>query len=220
MCTKNKAVKDSAYSRFFARIYNPIMNTMERKILRVKRKELFSGISGNVLEVGAGTGINFDLYNPENTTVYAFEPSESMLSYAKEKLQKMEYSEHIRLIQAGVGDDMPIDFIPKEGFDYVVFTLVLCTIPDVVSALEVVKSHLKKDAKILVLEHIKAKGFFGKFIQNLLNPIWKYCAEGCHLNRSTDLLLKEMGFRVEKESYFTKLLPFYTASLKLDSING
>jgi ubiquinone/menaquinone biosynthesis C-methylase UbiE len=214
MCNSNKAKNDSNYSRLFARIYNPVMNNLERKFLRLKREELLKELKGDILEVGAGTGINFDIYNPDQTKVFAFEPSEAMLGFARQKMESMAVNKHIKLIKAGVGDVLPADAIPEEGFDYVVCTLVLCTIPDAKAALEAISGYLKPDGKLLVLEHIKAKSGFGRFVQNSLNPIWKHCAEGCHLNRPTDLLLKAMGYIADKESYFSKIIPFYMASLR------
>ncbi len=209
----NKAKRDTSYSRLFARVYNPVMRNLERKFLKKKRMELLQGLEGNIMEVGAGTGINFDLYNPYKTYVFAFEPSESMLAYAEKKLDTMERKNHIKIIKAGVGDELPLENIPEEGFDYIVFTLVLCTIPDAKSAIEIVKKYLNKNGKIIVLEHISAKGGIGKFLQNSINPIWRHCAEGCHLNRATDVMLKEMGLNVISESYFYKFLPFYMAIL-------
>ncbi len=71
MCNSNKAKNDSSYSRLFARIYNPVMNNLERKFLRLKREELLKDLKGDILEVGSGTGINFDIYNPDQTKVFA-----------------------------------------------------------------------------------------------------------------------------------------------------
>lgn len=213
MCN-NKSKPDTRYSRLFARIYNPVMSRIESKFLRAKREQLLAALEGNILEVGAGTGINFDIYNPDKTQVFAFEPSGAMLALAEKKLETLEKRAHIQLIQAGVGDELPEGFLPKEGVDYAVFTLVLCTIPDPKAALAHVSKLLKPDGKIIILEHIRAKTGFARFMQAALNPIWKHAAEGCHLNRATDDLLKTLGFTLLEEHYFTKIVPFYMAVYK------
>jgi len=212
MCN-NKSKPDTRYSRLFARVYNPLMGIIERK-LRAKREQLLASLQGNILEVGAGTGINFDIYDASKTAVFAFEPSVSMLAFAQKKIDGLEKKEHIHLIQAGVGDELPEGFLPKEGIDYAVFTLVLCTIPDPKAALLHISKLLKPAGKIIILEHIRAKTGFARFVQSVLNPIWKHAAEGCHLNRATDELLKELGFIPIEEHYFTKIVPFYMAIYK------
>lgn len=211
MCSCNQSKPDTWYARLFARVYNPVMSSIEKKILFPRRKQLLSELSGTVLEVGAGTGINFPLY-PSHTKVIACEPSAAMLQYAANKI-KTDSLENIDLIHAGVGDEALLLAIPEGGVDAIVCTLVLCTIPDPKAALTDLQKWLKPGGRLIVLEHIKARGFIGRSLQWLFNPIWKRLAEGCHLNRSTDQLLKTFDLTIEQEAYFSRGIPFYQAVL-------
>jgi ubiquinone/menaquinone biosynthesis C-methylase UbiE len=211
MCNCNQSKPDTWYARLFARVYNPVMSGVEKKILFPKRKQLLSELSGTVLEVGAGTGINFPLY-ANDAKIIACEPSAAMLKYAENKI-KTDSLENIELIHAGVGDDALLFAIPEGGFDAIVCTLVLCTIPDPEAALKDMQAWLKPGGQLIVLEHIKASGFIARSLQWFFNPIWKRLVEGCHLNRSTDKLLKTLDLTIEQEAYFSKVIPFYQAVL-------
>jgi len=216
MCSCNQSKPDTYYARIFARVYNPIMKGIEKKVLAARRRQLLSNLKGTILEVGAGTGINLDLY-PTQSKVIACEPSTAMLEYAKEKVKKSALS-NIQLIHAGIGDEALAMHVPEGGFDAIVCTLVLCTIPDPEAALNDLKQWIKPGGQLIVLEHIKAKNFIGRSLQWLFNPIWKIFAEGCHLNRATDLLLKDINFEIIEETYFSKGIPFYQAILVKKSL--
>ena len=212
----NQAKPDSFYTKLFARFYDPFVSGFEKKVLVYKRKEILSDLTGDILEVGSGTGINFPLYH-ENANVIASEPSNEMLNYAKTKLNEANVIANIQLIQAGVGNKELESIISPNGLDAIVCTLVLCTIPHPEEAIELFKKWLKPTGKLIILEHIHGNKQPRRMTHQLLNPVWKKFAEGCHLTRDTDVLLKEMGFKATYEYYFTKGLPFYQAVLVLES---
>jgi SAM-dependent methyltransferase len=211
MSNINAARPGGIYSKLFSAIYDPFMSRFEARILLKRRRKLLTTLQGNILEVGAGTGINFPLY-PAGTKVLAIEPSADMLKKAGEKTPGESYAADIRLLLAGIGDKALEQEVPKAGFDAIVFTLVLCTIPDPEAALRQSVAWLKPGGKIIVLEHIASSDKWGYRVQQAINPFWKHLAEGCNLHRHTDKLLKDMGFNVEHEEYFTKMLPFYVAT--------
>lgn len=210
MCNPSK---EGSYARFFARIYNPVMKGMEKSVLGPRRKLLLEELEGEILEIGAGTGINFQYYN-SNAQVLACEPSASMLKRAETQLEELGKT-NIKLIHAGLGDDVLVDYLPEGGYDYIVCTLVLCTVPDLDAALKELHSWLKPTGQLIVLEHIRAKGALGKALQWTVGPLWCQLAEGCHLSRQTDQKLGEHNFEVIEEDYFSKSIPFYQARLKL-----
>lgn len=206
----NSAQIDNWYSKVFAGIYDPFMEKMEARVLQKRRRLLLESLQGTILEVGAGTGANFALYS-KGAKVIAIEPSANMLNKAKTKIANESFSAEIELIEAGIGDEAVERAIPEEGIDAVVFTLVLCTIPDPEKALKQCINYLKPGGKIVLLEHIASSDQWGYMTQRVVNPLWKHLAEGCNLDRHTDKLIQEMGLKPISEQHFTKVLPFYMA---------
>lgn len=211
----NSAKPDGWYASIFSRIYDPFMENFELKVLQKRRKLLLSELKGNILEVGAGSGANFSNYGAE-AKVLAIEPSASMLRLAEQRLLDEPCAAEIGLLLAGIGDDIIWKSAPDGGFDAVVFTLVLCTIPDPEKALKQCIAYLKPGGKILVLEHIAAKSSFGLTVQKIINPVWQHLAEGCQLDRHTDELLHASGLKLINEEYFTKGVPLYMSVWQKD----
>lgn len=213
MPDRNANVRESFYSRLFARFYDPFMQRMEERVLYRYRQRLLSGLSGDILEVGSGTGINFPLY-PRDCRVIASEPSEHMLHFAQERLRTSAVKAEILPVKAGVGSEQLRMLIPEGGLDAIVCTLVLCTIPDPAAAVHDFKQWLKQDGQLIVLEHVHSSAQPRRMIHNLLNPAWKVLAEGCHLTRDTATMLRNEGFVAVAEERFTKVLPFYVAVMR------
>ncbi|XDD49879.1 class I SAM-dependent methyltransferase [Leptospira sp. WS92.C1] len=209
--------KESLYARLFARFYDRFMNRIETTTLFERRKQLIRPLKGKVLEIGSGTGINFPLYGSE-ADVLAIEPSSAMMDKAKEKITSFQSnSDHgtIRTELLGIGDPALESLVPPKSMDAVIFTLVLCTIPDPESAIRFAKSRLKKGGKVLILEHVRASSRAGRYLQNIINPLWTKFAQGCNLNRDPESILKSEGFRTVTEEHFQNTLPFYYAIYEL-----
>lgn len=213
MDNPNASVHETWYTRIFARVYDPIMQKMEERVLSRHRRRLLGGLSGDVLEVGSGTGINFGFY-PSECKVIASEPSAQMLRFAEERVRSENVKADITLVQTGVGSPELDKMIPETSLDAIVCTLVLCTIPDPVAAIRSFKRWLKPDGKLIVLEHVHAHTQPRRKVHELINPTWKVLAEGCHLTRDTPKLLQEEGFVPMEEEQFTKVLPFYVAVMR------
>jgi SAM-dependent methyltransferase len=206
----NASQPENWYSRVFARIYDPFMGKMEERVLQKRRRALLEDLEGDILEVGAGTGANFEWY-PPSAKVIAIEPAGYMLRQAEEKVARGSLAAQFVLLEAGIGDDSVTAAIPPGGLDAVVFTLVLCTIPDPEAALRQCISWLKPGGKVILLEHIASKDKWGYLLQQTIDPVWNHLAEGCHLDRHTDILIQNMGLHKISEEHFTKALPFYKA---------
>jgi len=191
--------------------YDPFMNSLE-KVLTGHRQKLLQNTSGMVLEVGAGTGVNFPLY-PKDVEVFAIEPSVPMY---KRAVKAAANYPNIHVLNIGIEAVKNHPELP-ETFDFVTSMLVLCTVPDPQQAARIYRDVLKSDGQLLVLEHIHASGrLYGK-LQSLVNPIWRPIADGCNLTRRQDLILKEAGFKALFEDYFSLGTDWYEAVMTVES---
>lgn len=213
MPTPSSDPTESFYARLFAKVYDPVMRQLEERLLFSRRQALIGQASGSGLEVGAGTGINFPLY-PSGSKVLAIEPSAAMLQRAARRLEAHGTAGEIELLQAGINDEVLYRRIAPHSLDFIVCTLVLCTIPDLEAALERFRRWLRPNGRLLVIEHIHDYRQPQRWLQHQFTPIWKRMAEGCHLNRSTDQLLQSAGFQALEAQYLnTRFVPFYWAVL-------
>ncbi len=193
------------YQHVMAAFYDPFMRSLEGDLLE-HRRYLLAQAEGDVLEVGAGTGVNFGLYPPD-ARVYAIEPSQPMF---KRALKKIPPGASVRLLNAGIEDVENIPELPAT-FDTIVSMLVLCTVRDLERSIEIYKRLLKPGGKLLVLEHIHSGDtLYGKF-QRWVNPVWRPFADGCNLTRRQDLALKAAGFVPGEELYFRLGTDWYRA---------
>ncbi len=188
-----------------AAFYDPFMRSLE-KVLIKHRRDLLQQTKGVVLEVGAGTGVNFSLY-PDNVKVFAIEPSVPMY---KRALKVAKNYPNIKVYNTGIEAVAGHPELP-DNYDFITSMLVLCTIENPGKAVDIYKKMLKDDGRLLVLEHIHSTGkFYGK-LQKIVNPVWRPIADGCNLTRRQDLLLKNAGFKALSESYFTLGTDWYKA---------
>ena len=139
------------YKKIFATFYDPFMVSIEKGIGH-RRDALLSPLTGKILDVGCGTGINFQYFR-KDAEIVGIEPSAPMLAYAKKKLGKYP---NVTVHNLGVNDPKIDEFVAPNSLDYVVSTLVLCTIPNPKEAIENYKKWLKSTGKLIVLEHIKS----------------------------------------------------------------
>ena len=195
------------YQKIMALFYDPFMKSLE-KVLQRNRAALIEHVYGNVLEVGSGTGVNFEHYANKDVQVYAVEPSKPMYIRALKQA-----SDNIHLYNIGVEDVLQHPEMPKK-YDFIVSMLVLCTVANAEDVALMYKELLKEDGKLLVLEHIHSKGtLYGK-VQTLVNPIWKPIADGCNLTRRQDEILKKYGFEPIEEKYFRLGTDWYQAVMQ------
>jgi SAM-dependent methyltransferase len=198
------------YKRFFGAIYDRFMHSIEERKLKTRRARLLSGLSGKVLEIGVGTGTNFEHYN-DKIELTGIEPSPFMIRRAEKKRDVLLFPNRITLLKTGCGYPEMEKLIQPGTLDAVVCTLVLCTVPDPIRAMKNFQKWLKPGGRLLILEHIRSHNPSNARFQDMVNPLWKKVADGCNLNRSTDRLLEESGFQLVREERFRIGLPFYEA---------
>jgi SAM-dependent methyltransferase len=198
------------FSKTFGTSYDYFMFFLEKFFLRKRRTRLLSGLTGKILEVGVGTGINFRHYG-KHIELTGIEPSPHMISQAEKRKDISLDPERITLHNIGCGYPEMQRLIVPGTLDAVVCTLVLCTLPDPEMALQNFYNWLKPGGRLLILEHIRSHRHFSGKIQDFFNPAWKRFAEGCNLNRPTDEMLRNSGFRLVREDRFSIGIPFYEA---------
>ena len=195
------------YQHVMAAIYDPFMRSLEKDLFHY-RKKLLSQARGRVLEVGAGTGVNFPFYPPD-AQVTAIEPSYAMFRRAQKHLDRP----NINLYHLRLEDKKVTGLRPPEGFDFIVSMLVLCSVKDYPAAIERYYRLLAGNGKLLVLEHIHSSGTTYGTFQKWINPVWRPLADGCNLTRRQDLDLKNF-FRPIEEGYFRLGTDWYWAVME------
>lgn len=167
---------------FFAAIYDPATAVAERTILRPHRSYLVRELEGTVLDLGAGTGAMFpyfaDARSEGEFCLHAIEPDPHMRQQAEAKARSLDLDVEIRGTTA---ESLPY---ANDQFDVVVASMVFCTIPDVERALSEAVRVLKPGGEFRFLEHVHADGWRGH-VQDVVAPLWRRIAGGCHLNRQT-----------------------------------
>ena len=157
-----------------------------------QREKVLPLCSGVVLEVGAGSGLNFSMYDPNKVSmVYALEPDPEMLKQARTQAQKVELS--FSFLEAGA-EQIPLE---DNMIDTVLLTFTLCTIPKPDLALKEMRRVLKNSGKLIFCEHGIAPDKKVQQKQNILNLFWPYLSGGCNLNRDIPKLIEENGFKFE-----------------------
>jgi ubiquinone/menaquinone biosynthesis C-methylase UbiE len=178
----------------FARAYARLSPGAESRGLGEHRDELLAALSGRVLEVGAGNGLNFAHYPPGVEEVTAVEPEPHLRRLAVRAASTAPVA--VRIVDA-VAAELPL---PEGAFDHVVFSLALCSVADPRAALAEAHRVLRPEGGLRYLEHVVAHGAVAARIQRALDAtVWLRLAGGCHLARDTGALIRESGFAVASE---------------------
>jgi SAM-dependent methyltransferase len=178
--------------RLFAFVYDKIAPVAERGGTDARRAALLAHASGSVVEIGAGTGLNFRHYPDSVTEVIATEPDPHMLRRLEREAPAARVP--VRLQRA------PAEALPVEdaSADVVVSSLVLCSVPDPATALAEARRLLRPDGRLFFLEHVRAApGSSLERRQDRLRGPWGVVAGGCSPNRDTVATIEEAGFEVE-----------------------
>src|SRR5712691_9108818 len=140
----------SLWGRFFAAGYDTFMARSEKAGLRAHRQALLARVKGRVLEIGGGTGANLPFYSGGIEELVITEPEEPMARRLERKLG--DYPLATRVVRARA-EELPFE---DESFDFVVSTLVLCTVDDPARALREIHRLLKPNGQLLFVEHVRS----------------------------------------------------------------
>lgn len=181
------------------RLQNRLLDLGETRRLRAR---ICENLSGDVVEIGFGSGLNLPHLPTPVTGVWAIEPSAVGRSLAAERVARAAAP----VTFAGLdGQQLPF---PDDRFDAGLSTWSLCTIPDPVLALREVRRVLRPGGRFHFLEHgLSADAGVARW-QHRFTPVQRRLAGGCHLDRNMSALLTEAGFQVtELATYYEKTGP-------------
>ncbi|WP_320672907.1 class I SAM-dependent methyltransferase [Patulibacter defluvii] len=181
----------------FSRLWSWAMRHEPRDVARA-RGELLEGLTGRVLEVGAGTGSNFPHYPETVSEVVAVEPDRLLREEAAVAAAARETERpgtRIRVL------DGTFEALPAEAagpYDAVVCTLVLCSVDDVPGSLAAAYSALRPGGELRYYEHVATDGWLGGLQKAVDATFWPRAFGGCHTHRDTVSAIARAGFeRVE-----------------------
>ncbi len=175
----------------FAALYDRAIASSEIKWLGAARQQMLEGLTGNILEVGAGTGANFQYYSSEaKVTAIEFSPH-----FIKRAQPKISAAAADITLQEADAQELPF---ADDTFDVAVATLVFCSIPDMMKALTEVKRVTRPGSALLMIEHVQAITPVKRMLLNIWNPCQKLLAGGCNVNRDTEEALVSVGFKIDE----------------------
>jgi ubiquinone/menaquinone biosynthesis C-methylase UbiE len=175
---------------------------MNNKDIAEERQKCLAGVSGAVLEVGFGSGLNLPFYPDQVEKILAVDPSSEGAKLARKRIAKSR---------------VPVEYVALEGekidapdasFDSVVSTFTLCTIPDPGAALQQVRRVLKPGGRFFFVEHGRSPEPKVQRWQDRLNGLQKSMCGGCNMNRDIERLVREAGFEFDElDKHYMKGAP-------------
>lgn len=188
----------SLHRPWFARVLAWSSAVEARKGGTEHRRRLLAGMSGRVIEIGAGTGNNFAHYPPAVTEVVAIEPEANLRAMAVKAAANAPVP--VRVVDA-TADQLPVD---DASMDAGVVAGVLCSVPDPSRALQELARAIRPGGELRFYEHVIAQNPIPALAQRALRAtIWPRLFGGCHPDRSTDATIQDAGFTIEACERFT-----------------
>ena len=156
------------------------------------RAKVTEGLSGSLVEIGFGSGLNVPTYPSEVTEVYAVEPALTARRLAEPRVA----DSHVVVHHVGLrGEEIPLE---DDSCDGALSTFTLCTIPGVEQALAEVRRVVRPGGRFHFLEHGLAPDESVQRWQHRIEPVQKRVADGCHLTRDPATLVGDAGFELER----------------------
>jgi len=182
--------------RVLPHVINVVMNTKQTRAIR---RRVCSGLRGEVLEIGFGTGHNLPYLPAEVTRLLAVEPSARSVALARQRIDATPVDVEIVGLD---GQRLPA---PDCSVDAVLCTWSLCTIPDPVAAVTEVRRVLRPGGTFHFIEHGAAPDESVRRWQDRLNGIEQRIAGGCNLNRDIAGIVEAGAMTITKlDRYYTK----------------
>jgi ubiquinone/menaquinone biosynthesis C-methylase UbiE len=181
----------------FARIFPRLSQAMEDGGMAARRQPLLAGLTGQVIDIGAGTGPGFGHYPPAVDHVTAIEPEPRLRQIAAAAARTAPVP---ITVTDGLASALPV---PDASVDAAVVTFVLCTVPDQDAALAEIRRALKPGGVLCFLEPVRADTARLARIQRALDAtVWPHLTGGCHLSRDTAAAIQRAGFTIRRLDRF------------------
>ena len=182
-----------------------------------RRAHLVPDLGGDVLEIGAGTGLMFPHY-PQGVRLVAIEPDDEFRVLAAERARAARATVEVR---PGIAEHLPF---PDGSFDAVVVASVLCSVRSVEAVLSEVKRVLKPGGKLRLIEHVRSERPLAGALQTAFNPAWKAInRQGCNMDRDPRPVLRALGFQVASSEAFQLFAPEFPApfhNVAIEAVRG
>ena len=179
----------SLRGKFFAATYDRQIAKTEKAGLRALRQALLATATGDVLEIGGGTGANLPFYGPDVNSLTVTEPEAPMLRRLERRAR--EHAPQAVVLRAPA-EDLPFD---DDTFDVAVSTLVLCGVTDQPRALRQLRRVLRPGGQLLFIEHVRSDDAKLARRQDRMNPVNRFVVH-CDCNRPTLTSIQQAGFAV------------------------
>jgi SAM-dependent methyltransferase len=199
-----KTERDTFSRPLFARVLLPrFIGTAMSHGQPAHRQRLLEDLTGRVIEIGAGDGLNFAYYPSTVAEVFALEPEIFLRTRAVERARGAPVA--VRVLP-GLADELPL----ADGcFDAAVASLVLCSVPDQRRALAELFRVVRPGGQLRFYEHVRSHRPLLASVQTVVDPLWSRLGGGCHLTRGTEAAIEEAGFiirRIERFDFAPGLL--------------
>ena len=181
----------------FARYYARVSPAMETGGMAGHRRRALDGLTGTVIEIGAGNGLNFPHYPAGVTSVLAVEPDPYLREIAAQQARRARVPVEVR---DGVAERLPA---ADAAFDAAVVTLVLCSVADQRAVLAELHRVVRPGGQLRFLEHVQAGTPGLRRVQRLVDAtVWPLLLGGCHTGRDTAATIASNGFTIERLDEF------------------
>lgn len=188
---------EKVHHPIFARLYMRTTSSRKSHGEDEHRRQMLAGLTGRVIEVGAGNGLNFPHYPEDVEKVTAVEPEALLRKAATQAAAAAPVSVDV---VDGVAGRLPVE---GESFDAGVASLVLCSVPDQGRALAELYRVIRSGGELRFYEHVVAREPRGRRLQRFADAtFWPHVAGGCHLSRDTGTAIEQAGFQVEDKKRF------------------
>lgn len=189
-----------------AELYDVLMDRADAAGLAARRDALVTGLHGDVLEIGSGTGRMFPRYGAD-TRVTAIEPDAAFRE--RSTTSAASSPAHIHVVD-GTAEKLPF---PAASFDAVVVCLVLCSVGSVPQVLAELRRVLRPGGELRLVEHVRSDRPVAGFFMRVFNWLWRFLnGQGCNMHRRPLPAIRDAGFDIvdtEPFKFFSPGLPAF-----------